>query len=251
MPVSMSRCAGKWCRLTGAMNPWLSRPGQICLSTVNTFCTRASGRPLSEYLTSSHVSGFPESFCKFLAKVRAHIVDKDGMCCSDAVCKVRTDNVDVDGAVGWDCGVGISSSAWAVRASAFRRFGGGPRDARERLRLLMVPVFRECDKENKRDSAQGVVFQATLSLERPEGYEYHMTRTRGVALVSTSPYQPAPPRPVAVACAQGSRASDKLQRLRKQPYVSRQCSLVLPPMCLCLWGSLTRIPRRRFAGLVQ
>ena len=90
------------------MNPWLSKAGQIFLSTVNTFCTRASGRSLSEYLTASHVSGSPESFCKFLAKVRAHIVDRDVMrSCSDGVCKVRIENVDVDGAVGWDWGVGI------------------------------------------------------------------------------------------------------------------------------------------------
>ena len=116
------------------MNAWLSKAGQVCLRTANTFWTRASGRSLREYFTSSHVSGLLDSFCKLAAKARAHSADREGMC-SGTVCSVRTENVDVDGAVGWDCGVGMWSSARVV--PALRRLGGGPSVFWERLRPLM------------------------------------------------------------------------------------------------------------------
>ncbi len=124
----------------------MSKAGQVCLRAANTFWTRASGRSLSEHLTSFHISGSLDRFCKLPAKVRAHIADREGMC-SGAECRVRTENVEVDGAVCWDCGVGMSSSARAV--SALRRFGGGPRVLRERFRSLILSTCGMCNNENK------------------------------------------------------------------------------------------------------
>ena len=141
-------------KLTGAMIPWLSKAGQICLQAAKIFCTRVSGRSLRAYFTSSHSFGSLDSFCKFSANLRTHIVPSDGIW--SAVCKLRTENVDVDGAVGWDCGVGMSSLA------ALRRFAGGPptdRDGLLRPPMLLVSRIR-CEGKGQRYAVSGSVMHS-------------------------------------------------------------------------------------------